>query len=46
MLKTLHENSIRIAGGYEFIGSNFINYLVNQYSELSIIYIDNLTYAA
>lgn len=36
---------ILITGGCGFIGSNFIRYLLTNYSELSVINVDKLTYA-
>jgi dTDP-glucose 4,6-dehydratase len=35
-----------VTGGAGFIGSNFIRFLLYQYSEIHIINLDNLTYAA
>lgn len=35
-----------VTGGAGFIGANFIRYLFNRYSNISIINIDKLTYAA
>ena len=37
--------SILITGGAGFIGSNFIEYIINKYSEYFIINLDKLTYA-
>ncbi|RKY78603.1 dTDP-glucose 4,6-dehydratase [candidate division KSB1 bacterium] len=34
-----------ITGGAGFIGSNFIHYLLNKYSDIEIINLDKLTYA-
>jgi dTDP-glucose 4,6-dehydratase len=34
-----------VTGGAGFIGSNFIRFLLRQYSEIHIINLDNLTYA-
>ncbi len=34
-----------VTGGAGFIGSNFIRFLLHQYSEIHIINLDNLTYA-
>lgn len=36
---------ILITGGAGFIGSNFIYYMLNKYTNYSIVCIDNLTYA-
>ncbi len=38
--------NILITGGAGFIGSNFIHYLHNKYSDYQIINLDKLTYAA
>lgn len=38
-------NTILVTGGAGFIGSNFIPYLINKYSEYKIINLDKLTYA-
>ena len=35
---------ILVTGGAGFIGSNFVRYMVNKYSEYEIINLDNLTY--
>ncbi len=35
-----------ITGGYGFIGSNFINYLYNNYNDCKIINIDKLSYGS
>ena len=37
--------NLLVTGGSGFIGSNFINYVLDKYSELNVINIDNLTYA-
>ena len=37
--------SILITGGGGFIGSNFIEYFLNKYSNYFIINLDKLTYA-
>lgn len=34
-----------VTGGAGFIGSNFIHYMLNQYSEINILNFDKLTYA-
>lgn len=34
-----------VTGGAGFIGSNFIYYMLNKYSEISIVNLDKLTYA-
>ncbi|PKR82656.1 dTDP-glucose 4,6-dehydratase [Heyndrickxia camelliae] len=34
-----------ITGGAGFIGSNFINYMLNKYNDIKIINVDKLTYA-
>lgn len=36
---------ICVAGGSGFIGSNFINYMINKYRDINIVCIDALTYA-
>ena len=38
-------NNILITGGLGFIGSNFISFLLNKYSDKNIINLDSLTYA-
>jgi dTDP-glucose 4,6-dehydratase len=38
-------NSILVTGGAGFIGSNFIPYFINKYSDYKIINLDKLTYA-
>ena len=38
-------NNILITGGAGFIGSNFINYILEKYNETNIINLDLLTYA-
>ena len=35
---------ILVTGGAGFIGSNFVRYMVNKYSEYEIVNLDNLTY--
>ncbi|MEM2178939.1 MAG: dTDP-glucose 4,6-dehydratase [Candidatus Methanomethylicaceae archaeon] len=35
-----------ITGGYGFIGSNFIRYMLNKYENIQIINIDNLSYGS
>ena len=37
--------SILVTGGCGFIGSNFIQYTLQKYSQLNIINLDKLTYA-
>src|SRR5258708_134567 len=37
--------SILITGEAGFIGSNFVNYFLNQYKDIQIINLDALTYA-
>ena len=37
--------NLLVTGGSGFIGSNFINYILDKYPELKVINIDNLTYA-
>jgi dTDP-glucose 4,6-dehydratase len=37
--------TVLVTGGAGFIGSNFIHYLLNTYSDLKIINLDKLTYA-
>ncbi|WP_025114725.1 dTDP-glucose 4,6-dehydratase [Lysinibacillus fusiformis] len=36
---------ILVTGGAGFIGSNFVNYMVDKYPEYSIVNVDTLTYA-
>ncbi|MFJ7736033.1 dTDP-glucose 4,6-dehydratase [Lysinibacillus sp. NPDC097287] len=36
---------ILVTGGAGFIGSNFVNYMVDKYPEYSIVNVDDLTYA-
>lgn len=43
---TYNFNNILVTGGCGFIGSNYINYLFNNYSEKTIINIDRLDYSA
>ena len=38
-------NTYLITGGAGFIGSNFIKYLLNRYTDINIICLDKLTYA-
>ena len=38
--------NILITGGVGFIGSNFVHYILNKYSEYKIVNLDKLTYAA
>ena len=38
-------NNILITGGYGFIGSNFIRYMLEKYTDINIINLDALTYA-
>ena len=35
---------ILVTGGAGFIGSNFVRYMVNKYSEYEIVNLDALTY--
>ncbi len=37
--------NILVTGGSGFIGSNFINYILNRYKDINVINIDKLTYA-
>ncbi|MDN6160198.1 MAG: dTDP-glucose 4,6-dehydratase [Staphylococcus equorum] len=37
--------NIVVTGGAGFIGSNFVHYIVNNYSEVYVIVLDKLTYA-
>ena len=37
---------IIVTGGCGFIGSNFINYILNKYKFIKLLNIDALTYAA
>lgn len=37
---------ILVTGGYGFIGSNFIRYMLNKYSNCQIVNLDALTYAS
>ena len=34
-----------VTGGAGFIGSNFVIYMLNKYSDVKIINVDKLTYA-
>jgi dTDP-glucose 4,6-dehydratase len=34
-----------VTGGAGFIGSNFVHFMLNKYSEINIINLDKLTYA-
>jgi len=38
-------NNILLTGGAGFIGSNFINYMLDEHSDYNIINLDKLTYA-
>ncbi len=38
-------NNLLVTGGSGFIGSNFINYVLNKYNEVKIYNLDDLTYA-
>ncbi|MFC1889220.1 GDP-mannose 4,6-dehydratase, partial [Thermodesulfobacteriota bacterium] len=38
-------NKILVTGGAGFIGSNFVRMMLDEYSELSIVNLDLLTYA-
>ena len=38
-------NCVLVTGGYGFIGSNFIRYVLNKYNSTDIINLDALTYA-
>jgi len=37
--------TLLVTGGAGFIGSNFINYMLNKYSSYKVINLDKLTYA-
>jgi dTDP-glucose 4,6-dehydratase len=37
--------NILVTGGAGFIGSHFVRYLLNQYQDINIVNLDNLTYA-
>ncbi len=39
------ERKILVTGGCGFIGSNFIRYILDKYSDLTIVNLDKLTYA-
>jgi len=39
-------NNILVTGGCGFIGSNFINYLLQKYDDINVINVDALTYAS
>lgn len=45
MSKCLNNMKILVTGGCGFIGSNFIRYILNKYSDYKIINIDKLTYS-
>ncbi|MBC8059681.1 MAG: GDP-mannose 4,6-dehydratase, partial [Clostridiaceae bacterium] len=34
-----------VTGGAGFIGSNFVHYMLNKYSDIKILNLDKLTYA-
>jgi dTDP-glucose 4,6-dehydratase len=38
--------NILVTGGAGFIGSNFINYMLNKYSDIFILNIDKLSYVS
>ena len=40
------KRTIIVTGGFGFIGSNFIQYIMNKYSDYKVICIDCMTYAA
>mgnify|MGYP001034778316 CR=1 FL=1 len=42
----MNNKSILVTGGYGFIGSNFINFLLEKYQDYNIVNLDSLTYAA
>jgi dTDP-glucose 4,6-dehydratase len=44
-MSNFHPKKILVTGGAGFIGSNFIEYLLNHYPDVVIINLDKLTYA-
>ncbi|MBB6692208.1 dTDP-glucose 4,6-dehydratase [Cohnella xylanilytica] len=46
MTKKIEEQIYLVTGGAGFIGSNFIRYMINNYSHIHIINLDKMTYAA
>lgn len=43
--RTIEDSTLLVTGGAGFIGSNFIHYMLHQYSRCRIINLDKLTYA-
>src|SRR5438128_2221800 len=39
------KETILVAGGAGFIGSNFIRYILDKYKDVSVVNLDNLTYS-
>src|SRR5688572_4206358 len=40
-----NKDTLLVVGGAGFIGSNFIRFILNKYSEIKIVNLDNLTYS-
>ena len=45
-MKKFRCKNLLITGGAGFIGSNYINYILNKYEYVNIYNLDKLTYAA
>ena len=44
-MKTFRSKNLLVTGGAGFIGSNFINHIINKYENVNIYNLDSLTYA-